>query len=94
MRIAKVYSKVLNKALESRKFCGLSLYAGDFWRTEDGCFVSKVVDFGGKPTLDFKLALEDYFFNEYKEGDKLFDFAEEVIGKKEIDLKCLKVVEL
>lgn len=94
MKIAKVYSRVLSKALESKKFWGLSLYVGDFPKTEDGCFVSRVVNYGGKPTLNLKLALEDYFFNEHKESDGLFDFAEGITGKKEVDLKCLKVVEL
>ena len=94
MRIAKVYSKVLNKALDSGKFWNLHLYTTSFWKDEDGCFISKVVDFDGKPTLELKLALEDYFFNEYWEAQNLFDFANDTIGEKKVDLKCLKVVEL
>ena len=98
MKLAKVKSVVLDEALKSRKFQSLHMYIagfGGFERTSDGCFVSKIVrDCDNKPVLDIRLALEDYFFNEAHEWNKLWDFAEKVIGKREVDLTVIKVVEL
>ena len=98
MKIAKVKSVVLDKALKSDKFPSLHMYIagfGGFERTSDGCFVSKVVkDSDNKAVLDLRLALEDYFFNEYHEYPKVWEFAEEVIGKKEVDLTVVNIVTL
>ena len=93
MRLAKVKSRVLTKALDSKKFWCLGMYVGDFKREGD-CFISEVVIREGKPVLDLKLALFDYGFNEYQEMLKVYEMAEATIGKKEIDLHVLKVVEL
>ena len=46
MRLAKVKSVVLDKALKSDRFPSLHMYIagfGGFERTSDGCFVSRVV---------------------------------------------------
>ena len=98
MRIAKVQSKVLNEALKTNEFPSLHMYIagfGGFERTSDGCFVSKVVkDSDNKAVLDIRLALEDYFFNEYHEYNKLWEFAEKIIGKKEVDLTVVNIVTL
>ena len=98
MRLAKVKSVVLDAALKSDRFPSLYMYIagfGGFERTSDGCFVSRVVrDCDNKPVLDIRLALGDYFFNEAHEWSKLWDFAEKVIGKREVDLTVIKVVEL
>lgn len=40
----------------------LRMYLENMYRG-DGIFVTEVVDFFGKPTLNFKLALEDYLAN-------------------------------
>lgn len=93
MLIAKVYSKVLNKALESKKFFALDCYLTTFQRTPDGCFISDVVEFEGKPTLSIRLSLEDYCFNE-KESADLWILAEKAIGKRTIDLKVRTIAEL
>ena len=98
MRIAKVQSKVLEEALRSKKFPSLHMYIagfGGFERTSDGCFVSKIVkDSDNKPVLEIRLSLEDYFFNEYHEYHQLWDFAEKVLGKKEVDLIVINIVTL
>lgn len=98
MKLAKVKSKVLDEALKTNEFPSLHMYIAGFAgfeRTSDGCFVSKVVkDSDNKPVLDIRLALEDYFFNEYYEYDKLWEFAEKVIGKKEVDLTVINIVTL
>ena len=98
MRLAKVKSVVLDKALKSDMFPSLHMYIagfGGFERTSDGCFVSRIVkDSDNKAVLDIRLALEDYFFNEAHEWNKLWDFAENVIGKREIDLTVINVVTL
>ena len=98
MKIAKVQSKVLDKALKSKRFPSLRMYIagfGGFERTSDGCFVSKdVKDSDNKAVLEIRLSLEDYFFNEYHECDKLWDFAEQIIGKKEVDLTVINIVTL
>lgn len=40
----------------------LRTYLGRMYKG-DGIFITEVVDFFGKPTLNFKLALEDYLAN-------------------------------
>ena len=97
MKLAKVKSVVLDKALESRQFSSLHMYIAGFAgfeRTSDGCFVSEIVDDCGTPTLELKLALSDYFFNEGHEANKLWDFAEKTIGKKIVDIKVVNIVQL
>ncbi len=98
MKIAKVKSKVLDEALKTKKFPSLHMYIAGFSgfeRTSDGCFISKVVeDSDGSPVLDIKLALEDYFFNEYHEYPNLWKFAKELLGKEFVDLKVINIVTL
>lgn len=98
MRLAKVKSVVLDAALKSDRFPSLHMYIagfGGFERTSDGCFVSRVVkDSDNKAVLDIRLALEDYFFNEPHEWNKLWDFAEKAIGKREVDLTVVNIVTL
>ena len=99
MRIAKVQSKVLDEALKKAdEFPCLHMYIagfGGFERTSDGCFVSKVVkDSDNKAVLDIRLALEDYFFNEYHEYPSLWEFAEKILGEKEVDLTVINIVTL
>jgi hypothetical protein len=40
----------------------LRMYLGDMHQG-DGIFITKVVDYCGKPTLGFKLAIQDYLAN-------------------------------
>ncbi len=98
MKIAKVKSVVLDKALQSNKFPSLHMYIAGFAgfeRTDDGCFISKIVkDCDNKPVLDIKLALEDYFFNEYHEYPNLWKFAKKLLGKEFVDLKVINIVSL
>lgn len=98
MKLAKVKSVVLDKALQSDEFPSLFMYIaglGGFERTDDGCFISKIVkDCDNKPVLDIKLALEDYFFNEYHEYPSLWKFAENLLGKQLVDLKVINIVTL
>ena len=98
MKIAKVQSKVLDEALKSKRFPSLCMYIsgfGGFERTDDRCFISKVVkDSDGSPILDIKLALQDYFFNEYNEYPSLWKFAENLLGKQLVDLKIINIVSL
>lgn len=98
MKLAKVKSKVLDEALKTNEFPSLHMYIagfGGFERTSDGCFVSKVVkNSDNKAVLDIRLALEDYFFNEYPEYDRLWEFAEKIIGKKKVDLAVINIVTL
>lgn len=98
MKLALVKSVVLSKALEDpNEFPALHMYIagfGGFERDENGNFITKIVDDCGEPTLDIRLALHDYLFNEYQEADKIWNLAEKVIGRKSIDIKVLKVVTL
>jgi len=98
MELAKVKSVVLDEALKTKKFPSLHMYIagfGGFERTSDGCFISKVVkDSDGSPILDIKLALQDYFFNEYHEYPNLWKFAENLLGKQLVDLKVMNIVTL
>lgn len=96
MRIAKIKSEVLSKALQDRKsFWTLSVYLGEYNRTEDGCFVTEVVKDSDGWTTNLKLSLHDYLFNEGgQEADKLWELAEKLIGKKTIDFRCINIVTI
>lgn len=93
MKIAKVRSEVLKKALESREFFALGCYLSSFQRTPDGCFISAIVEFEGKPTLSIRLSIDDYCFNE-KESEGIWILAQKVIGRSTIDLEVCTIVEL
>ena len=88
MKISRVKSRVLAKALDSRKFGILDMYIGSFTREGDE-FITTYQD----GELGIKLCLQDYCFNEQESAD-LWKLAEEVIGVKKIDLKILKTVEI
>lgn len=96
MKIAKIKSVVLDKALQDRKnFWTLSLYLGEYNRTEDGCFITEVVKDSDGWTTNLRLSLHDYLFNEEgQEAEKLWELAEKLIGKKTIDFKCINTVIL
>lgn len=95
MKLAKVKSVVLDKALQTREFWTLSVYLDSYRRTEDGGFLCEVVKDGDKPELEIKLSLYDYFFNEEGgEALKLWDFAEKTVGKKYVDIEVLNIVTL
>lgn len=85
MKIAKIQSQVLSEALRTRKFFALSCYLGNFTRNE-GCFVTTWNEQQGM--WDIRCAILDYISNEM-ESEQLFDFAEELIGRKTIDLKVV-----
>jgi hypothetical protein len=96
MRIAKIKSEVLSKALQDREnFWTLSVYLDEYNRTEDGCFVTEVVKDTDGWTTNLRLSLGDYLFNEAgQEAEKLWDLAEKLIGKKTIDFKCINIVTI
>lgn len=96
MKIAKIKSVVLDKALQDRKnFWTLSVYLGEYNRTEDGCFISEIVKDTDGWTTNLRLSLEDYLFNEAgQEAEKLWELAEKLIGKKTIDFKCINIVTI
>lgn len=98
MRLVKLDCPIISKALEDyNSFRALHMYIAGFTgfeRTEDGCFLSKIVKCGDELALDFKLTLEDYFFNEHKEAEKLWEFAEKMTGKKNITWEVVKVVTI
>lgn len=96
MKIAKIKSVVLDKALQDRKsFWTLSLYLREYNRTEDGCFISEIVKDTDGWTTNLRLSLQDYLFNEGgQEADKLWELAEKLIGKKTIDFKCINIVTI
>ena len=97
MKIAKLSCPIISEALKDRKiFPSLNLYLGNsgHGRTEDGCFLTDVVSYGEKPTLNFKLVLDDYFFNEEEEAEQLWQFIKEKTGNTNIEWTVLKVVEL
>ena len=98
MKLALVKSVVLSEALKDPdEFPALYMYIAGFCgfeRDENGNFITKIVDYCGEPTLDIRLTLQDYLFNEYQEYNKLWALAEKLLGKKTIDLKVLKVATL
>ena len=88
MKISRVKSRVLAKALDSRKFGVLSMYLDSFTREGD----EFITDYQGDE-MGLKLCLFDYFCNE-PESAGLWNIAEEILGHKTVDLKILKTVEL
>lgn len=94
MKLAKLDCPVISEALKDKELFGLRCYLSDFKRTPEGYFISQIVNCCGEQALDFKLALEDYFFNEYQEYEKVWDLAEKLTGKKDIKWKIIKIVEL
>ena len=88
MKISRVKSQVLAKALDSKQFGVLAMYLGSFTHEGDE-FISTYQD----GELGIKLCLQDYCFNE-RESENLWKLAEEVRGAKKIDLKILKTVEI
>lgn len=94
MKLAKLKSEVLNKALLSKKFPILSMYISDCCkRDNEGNFITEVVKYDNKPTVSLKLSIEDYFFNE-PESEGIWSLAEGIIGEKKIDMEVLKIVEI
>lgn len=96
MKIAKLNCPIISEALKDRKtFWMLSRYLEGFKRTEDGCFLSRMVPYSGEPTLNFKLVLDDYLFNEEGgEAKALWKLAEKLTGKESIHWTIIKTVEL
>lgn len=95
MKLAKIRSKVLTTALDEKHikdFGVLSMYLQCFGKEGD-CIISDFTREGDKIRLGLKDALSDYFFNE-RESEKLWELAEFLIGKKLIDMKVIKAVEI
>jgi hypothetical protein len=91
MRLARIQSVVLDKALQSKQFFALSCYLNSFGRTAEGQFISP---FNNRENMwDIKVCLMDYCANEY-ESVQLFEFAQKLIGKKSIDILVVNTVEL
>lgn len=90
MKLAKIKSEVLDTALKNpKRFSSLRMYTEHVKKTSDGLFICEVCEH----TTELRLLLEDYCFNE-PESEDLFNFAKELIGKSEIDMKMVNVVEL
>ena len=96
MKIAKIKSVVLDKALQNREdFWTLSVYLGEYKRTEDRCFISEVVRDSDGWTTNLRLSLGDYLFNEQaEEAKKLWDLAKGITEKGVIDYQIINIVEL
>ena len=94
MKYFKVSSRVLSEALkDKRKFSVLSLYIGEYQRS-DGYFVS--TEHPNKECVcNLKAALLDFLFNEIgsEEWDALYEIGERILGRKDIDLKLIAVVD-
>lgn len=88
MKISRVKSQVLAKALDSKQFGVLAMYLDSFTRKGD----EFITDYQGED-MGIKLCLQDYCFNE-RESENLWKLAEEMRGAKKIDLKILKTVEI
>ena len=96
MKIAKLNCPIISEALKDRKtFQMLNVYLESFVRTEDKCFLSRMVPCGDALTLNFKLAIKDYLFNEGDgEAKALWKLAEKLTGKESIHWTIIKTVEL
>jgi hypothetical protein len=85
MKIGKIKSRVLFKALESKKFFSLSCYLDSYQRHGE-YFIS--IWHNAENMWDIRVALCDYCANE-PESEELFRFAEELIGERRIDLTVM-----
>ena len=102
MILCKIEDPVLARAMQDREhFPMLHLYLSDFWKEEEGMFVSQTTlnKYTGKYEVGFRLSLDDYFCNEDVECDILLQLAETMghlndDGKPVISDKIIKIVEL
>ena len=91
MRLARIQSTVLDKALQSKQFFALSCYLNSFTRTDKGQFISP---FNNSENMwNLKVCLMDYCANEV-ESEQLFEFAQQLLGRKSIDILVVNTVEL
>lgn len=90
MKIAKIKSVVLDAALRTHKFFTLSCYLDNYTRVE-GCFITILNEQQGM--WDIRCSIIDYVCNE-PESEQLFQFAEELIGRKFIDLEVVSETTL
>lgn len=90
MKIGKIQSRVLSKALESKRFFSLSCYL-DSYKRQDEYFIS--IWHTDENMWDIRVTLCDYCANE-PESEELFKFAEELTGKKTIDLTTISEATL
>lgn len=81
MKLAKIESKTLKEALESRKFPILMIYLSCFYKTDNGEFISRFNY--RKSEWDLLTTLKDYFY--YEEESRNLNI---------VDYKILKIVEL
>lgn len=102
MILCKIEAPVLARAMQDREhFPMLHLYLSDFWKEEEGMFVSQISynKYTEKNEVKFRLALDDYFSNEDVECDILLQLAE-AMGhlnndeKPIISNKIIKTIEL
>jgi len=101
MILCKIEAPVLARAMQDREhFPMLHLYLSDFWKEEEGVFVSQIRPnrYTGEYEVGFRLSLDDYFFNE--EEVKILLQLAEVMGhldkneKPIISNKIIKTIEL
>lgn len=102
MFLCKIEAPVLARAMQDREhFPMLCLYLSDFWKDEEGVFVSPISynKYTEKNEVEFRLALDDYFCNEDVECDILLRLAEAMghLDKDEkpvISNKIIKTIQL
>lgn len=91
MKIARIRSVVLNKALQDKSFFALRMYLDGVQRdNRNGDFIDELIVDEGKEIPKFKLNLFDYCFNE-QESERLYALAKELIGKETIDLQVISI---
>lgn len=90
MKLAKVKSVVLHKALQSKEFGMLRMYLSSLQK-EGEYFITPYNPYCKE--WDIRSILSDYFFNE-EESESLWSFAENTIGSRRIDLILISTVEL
>lgn len=79
MILCKITAPVLARAMQDRElFPMLHLYLSDFWKEEEGVFVSQIKPnkYTGENEIGLRLSLDDYFCNEDAEVKILLQLAE------------------
>lgn len=102
MILCKIEAPVLARAMQDREhFPMLHLYLSDFWKEEEEVFVSQIKPnkYTGEYEVEFRLSLDDYFFNEDVECNILLQLAEAMghLDENEkpiISNKIIKTIEL
>ena len=91
MKIIKIKSNILQKALQQKEFPLLHRYLNGKYCKSGEYFLSPIHDYCEH--CDLENALDFYMCNIMDESEKLLNFAKNTTGKKRIDFEVIEVFD-